>query len=344
MSFRKDLFTAETESLSFSSTEEVEDDQQEQQQSLEKNEHFQTNTLCNQQRHAKKVDGTRTSPTRRANNNTSYIQAMLTLLSNSWTQFRKDGQDFRRSLTTQDVQKLKFARSLFHSCSVLPALLYYMGTVERPAKFPATISFTIRKGLPKHVQTLLWVSGWTTMGRIIQRAGSKFIRKFCLKMFLTGVWTTQLFRLGQGPLSDVAHFGGAAIYMLDHAALFEILNTKPLFRKIFYSSFVALVVGCGGTRAMEIIAGLPMESDSDTSTADRARRLSNVNAKVRRKLFLWELLVMVSENLLFASFVQGMPSGILDDADDANNNDELKECKKKITMNRLQDLETHIEE
>mmetsp|Transcript_27606 Transcript_27606/g.38837 ORF Transcript_27606/g.38837 Transcript_27606/m.38837 type:complete len:321 (-) Transcript_27606:2120-3082(-) len=313
---KKELLTAETESLSFSSAEEDQGHPKVQQR----------NQKCYPQHNQEPgIVGAATSRP-----NTSYVKAMMVLVTKSWKQFQKDGKEFRKSLTSQDAKELKLARFLFHSCSVLPALVYYMGTVERPAKFPATISFTIRKGLPKHLQTLLWVSGWVYMARIIKRAGSIRIQKFCTKMFLTGVWTTQIFRLGQGQLSDVAHFWGALIYMLDHAALFEILNTKHIFRRIFYSSFAALVIGCGGTRAMEVLAGLPMESNFETSTADRARQLSKVNSTTRRKLFLWELLVMVSENLLFASFVQGMPSGLFDNGDDDADDTDDNSCEKKV--------------
>jgi hypothetical protein len=35
------------------------------------------------------------------------------------------GLDLASQFTTEDVSRIKFARNLFHSCSVIPALLYY---------------------------------------------------------------------------------------------------------------------------------------------------------------------------------------------------------------------------
>lgn len=240
-------------------------------------------------------------------------------IRNTLTTIDQEGATFRAALTTEDIRVMKLARFFFHSCSIAAPLLYYMGTVERPCKFPATISFTIRKGPPKHAQMLIWGLGWALMGKIIRRRGSKILQNFCANMFLTGIWTTILFRLGRDKLSDVCHFFGAGVYMFDHVILLRILNTRPVFRKLFYASFALLVASIGGTRAVEMVCGLPTESDSKTSTADRARRVERLPMSLRRKLFYWELLVMVSENMLFSSFVQGMPSGLRDvDGEDSN--------------------------
>ena len=56
------------------------------------------------------------------------------------------------------------------------------------------------------------------MGRVFQSAGSAATRRFAAAMFATGIWTTFIFRLGGGLLSDAAHLLGAAAYMVDHEA------------------------------------------------------------------------------------------------------------------------------
>ena len=229
---------------------------------------------------------------------------------NLWEILDKEGKSFRSNLQPQDVQTIKLARLLFHSCSVIPAILYYAGTVERPPKFPATISYTIRKGWPQKAQLILWMSGWACMFRVIKQRSSSLIRKFCTQMFWTGVWTTCVFKVGRGPISDKCHFVGAATYMLDHMVLFKVLNTRPVFRKLFLGSFAVMAYSLQKVKAIEQITGLVMES-SDYSPKHRQRVLNRFPRSLRRSLFRWELLVMLFENLLFVSFVQGMPSGLL---------------------------------
>ena len=63
-------------------------------------------------------------------------------------------------LTARDEELLRSARRLYHACSVVPCLLYYLRTSESPTKFPATISFTIRKGVPRWTHHALWLAGW----------------------------------------------------------------------------------------------------------------------------------------------------------------------------------------
>ena len=112
--------------------------------------------------------------------------------------------------TEQDIRQLHRARLLFHACSIVPCALYYAGASERPTKFPATISFTIRKGLPRLAHHVIWLTGWACMGDVLRRAGSPFIQKFAAAMLATGVWTTIIFRLGSSALGDVFHFLGAS--------------------------------------------------------------------------------------------------------------------------------------
>jgi hypothetical protein len=224
-----------------------------------------------------------------------------------------EGADFRSRLSPQDLKGIQRARFLFHSCSILPPLIYYWGktTEDKPTKFPASISFTIRKGAPQRAQLLLWTAGWIYMFRIIRQAGSDVLQKFSIKMFLTGVWTTVVFRLGGNHFSNMIHFFGAGWYMVDHIVLLKILKTRPMYRKIFYGSFLCLLTSIGRLRRLEQEAKLPAEAE--TTTRDRAIRLARLPAKLQRSIFWWELLLMVSENMLFASFVDGMPSGLKDD-------------------------------
>jgi hypothetical protein len=67
-----------------------------------------------------------------------------------------EGAALRFRLTPRAVRQLHRARALFHLCSALPCALYYLGASERPTKFPATISFTIRKGPPRWAHHAVW--------------------------------------------------------------------------------------------------------------------------------------------------------------------------------------------
>lgn len=53
-----------------------------------------------------------------------------------------------------------------------------------------------------------------------------------------------------------------------------------------------------------------MESYAKVATGDRVRMIKMLSPRTRRYLFLSELFLMITENLLFTSFVQGIPSGV----------------------------------
>ena len=225
----------------------------------------------------------------------------------------------------QDLRYLKLARLFFHGCSVLPAVVYYgIGVrhrrrpssnatlargIDTPPKFPASISFTIRKGLPRYTQFVLWAAGWSCLGNVIYKHGSTSLRRFLLHMIGTGLWTTQLFPLGNGALSDAAHFLGAGIYMVEHIVLMDVLHMHSKYRTVFYHACVALVGSIVTTRCLERSTNVPSESTLTTTPATRANLIQKLPKKLQLCFFCSELLLMVSENLLFTSFVQGIPSG-----------------------------------
>jgi len=66
------------------------------------------------------------------------------------------GYKFRSRLSPSDVAQIRKARDYFHLTSLIPLILYYLKTSEERTKFPATISFTIRKGIPRAAHHVLW--------------------------------------------------------------------------------------------------------------------------------------------------------------------------------------------
>lgn len=232
-------------------------------------------------------------------------------LTLSWHQFLlKQGRTFRSNLTKADISQIVTARNYFHATSLAPCVLYYLKTSETNTKFPATISFTIRKGVPRYAQHILWVAGWSHMYAVFKRcARGRFSRLFVAQMVLTGVITTMICRLGQGRLSDKIHFVGAAMYMIDHHILFYYLNTRPLYRGLFYGSFLLMSLAMAKKTLLEQAHNL--SSEGECTNQDREKQLARVDKSVRQRLWWLELWVMLFENSLFASFVSGMTSRLV---------------------------------
>ena len=79
--------------------------------------------------------------------------------------FAVSAASFHGSLGARDVALLRLAQRLFLGNNALSLVLYY-GLEASPdgragtTKFPATISWTIRRGLPKWTNLALWSAGW----------------------------------------------------------------------------------------------------------------------------------------------------------------------------------------
>ena len=104
---------------------------------------------------------------------------------------------------------------------IAPIVLYYLKTSENPTKFPATISFTIRKGIPRFVSNGFWLLGYGLFLRIIWKNGGLLSKIFAGIMFSTGFLANIIFPLGRG--KDKLHFLFSLIYMLAHVVNAEIL-------------------------------------------------------------------------------------------------------------------------
>uniref|UniRef100_A0A6S8AS38 Uncharacterized protein n=1 Tax=Aplanochytrium stocchinoi TaxID=215587 RepID=A0A6S8AS38_9STRA len=228
------------------------------------------------------------------------------------------GYKFRSRLSPSDVAQIRKARDYFHLTSLIPLILYYLKTSEERTKFPATISFTIRKGIPRAAHHVLWLLGWYSMYDVFHRAGSRFSRLFAIQMWVTGVICTFICQLGQGKLSDAIHFVTATMYMIDHVVLFSYLKTRRIFRSAFYVSFLAMAAAMREKKRIhrehDLFSGEYSLDDIDVnnghSIAKEHEKLSRLEPVIRNKIWWMDVFIMTFENLLFTSFVSGMTSGL----------------------------------
>jgi hypothetical protein len=221
-----------------------------------------------------------------------------------------EGRSFRQSLTARDKSAIKLARNIFHASQYVPCLLYYAGTSELQPRFPATISHTIRKGVPKIVHHVIWLIGWYIWYGVLRRRGTSSFRLFAQQMVGTGIVTTFICGVGQGKISNRVHFVGALFYMLDHILLLNLLNTARRYQVGFYTSFALMAAAITRSKELASAVGLGIEEAELWDETTRRQQIAKAPVKLRDQLWWTELYIMVFENALFTSFISGMTSGL----------------------------------
>ena len=141
---------------------------------------------------------------------------------------------FRTALAPADISRIKLARDVFQCSWLLPLGLYFL-LEPPPRRWPITISWTIRKGLPKLAHHTCWLAGWLLFVTAARHAGDALISAFMLSMFLTGALAIILCPIGQSPLQDKIHWVASLLYMADHAIVFGILGTPTIYVAGFWS-------------------------------------------------------------------------------------------------------------
>ena len=218
------------------------------------------------------------------------------------------GSAFRSALTGEDVREMHSAKRIFLSNSFIPAVIYYLGfgiDGKSKTKFPATISWTIRGGLPKYVHFVLWSYAWSKFFRVLVRVakvtGDSFIKKFAAQMYATGVAVTMISSVGKSEFHDKIHFVGAFLYMIDHHILFQYLNTAWFYRAVFYASLIMMGRQIGKVKAMGIP---PMLLEQSNWKEIR----KSFGASIAKRVYRREALIMLFENAMFIAFVSGITS------------------------------------
>jgi hypothetical protein len=224
--------------------------------------------------------------------------------------------------TSEQALLLMTARAIFifNQLSIFP--LYYLPGLrgrlgadgKGQTKFPCSISWQTRKGLPRLSTILFWNIGWAHMARAFFKDGDFaamsttdwYRGAFMLQMYATGfvciVLTPMKGRDVAMGREDALHCYAAMLYVADHAIANQFILGVPLTS--FYGAGLAVTsVMCG------ICQGLRADDDH------LSRRLyARMGIKKRMPLstFVWllEIGFMFWENAIFFVFLIGMSSGV----------------------------------
>lgn len=220
------------------------------------------------------------------------------------------------SFTPQQAALLEVAQSIFilNQASnfpfyYLPGFRDVLGGDGKETRFPCSISWMTRKGLPRFSTLLLWHAGWACMLRAFLIADEVDWGKFSFmgQMWLTGFVTIVMAPM-KGPdvalgAKDALHCYGAMLYVFDHIiAYIYALGIEPW--SPWCVSFAVTSGLCGVMQALR--------ADGDRAAKLLFARLTGAGSR-RLPSFLWaiEVAFMILENALFFVFLFGMCSGVV---------------------------------
>ena len=222
------------------------------------------------------------------------------------SRFAADASAFRAALLPSDIATIALSRNLFHLSWLLPLGLYALFEPPGPTRlFPMSISWTIRKGLPRRLHNALWVAGWGLFLSVVLRAtgglglglllggssgSGSLVAIFILQMVVTGACATILCPLGSGrKLQDTVHWCAALAYMVDHVFLFGLLRTPPSYVIGFWSCFALMAA-------------------AQKYTTPDATRVAMATSSAGSPVAEWAF--MLGEYGLFIFFLNGMVRGL----------------------------------
>lgn len=208
---------------------------------------------------------------------------------------------------------LVLAQRLFILNQALNFPLYYLpgfssalGGDGAAAKFPCSISWMTRKGLPRLSTLILWNVGWYFLVRAVAASGDLWRLGFIVQMYTTGFVTVVLTPM-MGPdvamgSADALHCYSASLYVFDHWIANEFNLNVPL-TSAYGAGFAVTASLCGVFQALR--------ADDDRL----ARRVHARAGGFRGGSFdgfkrLLEVGFMLTENALFFIFLFGMSSGL----------------------------------
>lgn len=218
-------------------------------------------------------------------------------------------------LTTQQVDLLRIAQALFILNQITNFPLYYFpgfrGALggDSETKFPCSISWMTRKGLPRISTLLMWNVGWFCMlyAFVMSATSGPFELLFMLQMYVTGFVVVVLTPM-KGPdvalgKRDALHCYAAMIYVADHFLVNQLVLGVPLSSPYGWG-FVVTSGLCGLCQFLR--------ADGDKAArVVHARVVGSKRMSLDRFCYVLELGFMFFENALFFVFLFGMTSGTL---------------------------------
>lgn len=218
------------------------------------------------------------------------------------------GAAFRSRLNAEERETVWHAQAWFLLSQYATLLLYYAGTAEQPCKFPASMSYTASKGLPKLAFLFPWLRGWWLLLGLLWDNSDCGTLAFAGQMVGTGLFTLHFNRPGQSRLSNQFHLLGAVAYTTSHVPMLVFLGMTGVYQIAFFTAFLLAVMSFCSSRHAKRAAGLPPKYAS--SPSEWKAMLEAAGPMWHGQLWLSELAFMASENAIFTVFVCGIGSGM----------------------------------
>jgi len=194
-------------------------------------------------------------------------------LERLYAEILADLSEFHAHLSADDLVQLQEGQWWFIACQFIPMAWYYVVGPDRPAKFPATISHTMRRGPPKWIHHVCWLMAWWRCYSALSNHASDPLSQFFLfQMIVTGITAVFLFPVGVDAATDRVHFVSSLLYMIDHIIMFYYVGTTLPYRLAFYMSFAIMVVCFGIITRLEKQYGIASESDANAEIVNMQRR------------------------------------------------------------------------
>ena len=208
---------------------------------------------------------------------------------------------------------LVLAQRIFIVNQLLNFPLYYLPGVRNllggdgEAKFPCSISWMTRRGLPRLNCLILWNVGWYFLVRAVAADETLGRLIFTLQMYATGFVTVVLTPMMGSDVAmgsaDALHCYSAMLYVLDHWFANELLLSVPL-TSAYGAGFAVTASLCG------VFQFLRADDDLMAKRVHARGWAGGHSVSFDRFKRTLEVGFMLTENLLFFIFLFGMSSAL----------------------------------
>jgi len=212
--------------------------------------------------------------------------------------------------TPEEAASLRSGQLFFYATFVVPTVLYdYRCGPDQVPRFPATIRFTIRAGLPKWTHHAIWFAGWHCVLTSLARRPLGLL--FASQMVATGMVATMLAPCGHSRALDLVHYASALAYMLDHIAMLAYWRMASWVWAGFGASLLAFVLAFVAKESYRARHGIKAANgaSAEAIASASAAKLGPPDDPRRDRLWSLEAMEMACEFGLFFFFVRGMSTG-----------------------------------